>query len=629
MRLRGGMIDPTWIPYRMRTITSANQSSARKLLGISITAALSSDLSSVNKFNTTINLPSQRVNTTHVEMSNVPSVAWHGSCLVGIRALFRSQCAVQSSANSIARHLRRCWTQQQLSYSSLGYQQTWKSTRPTSHTVPRLSNALSRIRFASSAGKQQKEHGVPLDSQPLSAAEIKAIFRSSTVTPEMGNRILSVIHGRRLAGTLDQDLPSDITRAVRSKTIENGLRWLRANHPLDEDAAILARIEREEKEEEERLLRYVKEMGPQSGHWGAQLGEGNDIYGRSTFQEKRKVNEARLLAEQEKKRKEWLEGEMKDREKIQKQLKGNTELQKYNPSAVVEARPRADPRERPFLAWAQKHYIRAENTDTDFTSMTTARRILPALGVTLLVLGLCYFYAETYQPPAYGTRMWRDIPPAAATILGIIATNVSVWMLWKIPPAWRMLNRYFISVPLYPYAMSVVGSIFSHQQFKHLLTNTVILWLIGLRLHDEIGRGNFLSLYLSSGVIGSFVSLTSHVLLQRLTVTSLGASGAIAGLVAAWCMLHSDDKLVPSFLPNEWRNYLSANGSTVLLAIVAFEIFNLVSPFKVVGKLDNYAHLGGYFAGAVWAALYKSKGERERQRKRNEQRGFLERFGSM
>jgi rhomboid-like protein len=152
----------------------------------------------------------------------------------------------------------------------------------------------------------------------------------------MGNRILSVLHGRRLEGTLDVNLPSDIKRTVRPRIIENGLQWLRANHPIDEDAAILARIEREEKEEEERLLRYVKEAGPQSGHWNAQLGEGGDIYGRSTFQETRKVNEARLLAEQEKKRKEWLEGEMKDREKIQKQLKRNTELQKYNPSAVVE-----------------------------------------------------------------------------------------------------------------------------------------------------------------------------------------------------------------------------------------------------------------------------------------------------
>lgn len=35
------------------------------------------------------------------------------------------------------------------------------------------------------------------------------------------------------------------------------------------------------------------------------------------------------------------------------------------------------------------------------------------------------------------------------------------------------------------------------------------------------------------------VSLTSHVLMGRLTVTSLGASGAIAGLLAAYCTLHA------------------------------------------------------------------------------------------
>lgn len=272
----------------------------------------------------------------------MPSVAWHGSCLVGIRTLCKPSCTVQSPARLFSNSLRRYWNQRQLSYSSEGvlqYQQAWKVTRQTSHSTPASVIRSTLIRHATnSAAKQSEEteHGVPLDSQPLSAAEIKTIFRSPAVTPEMGNRILSVLHGRRLQGTLDLNLPADIKRTVRPRTIEHGLQWLRANHPIDEDAAILARIEYEEKEEEERLLRYVQELGPQSGHWNAQLGEGGDIYGRSTFQETRKVNEARLLAEEKKKRKEWLEGEMKDREKIEKQMKGNTELQKYNPSAVVE-----------------------------------------------------------------------------------------------------------------------------------------------------------------------------------------------------------------------------------------------------------------------------------------------------
>lgn len=158
----------------------------------------------------------------------------------------------------------------------------------------------------------------------------------------MGNRVLAVLQGRRLAGTLDQPLPADIRRTVPSRTIELGLQWLREHHPVDEDAAIMARIEREEREEEERLLKHAEEMGmlhPQSGYWGAQLGQKGDVYGRSVFKETRERNEKRLLEEAERERKEWLEGELKDREKIQRQqmqLQKHMELTEYNPSEVVQ-----------------------------------------------------------------------------------------------------------------------------------------------------------------------------------------------------------------------------------------------------------------------------------------------------
>lgn len=58
-------------------------------------------------------------------------------------------------------------------------------------------------------------------------------------------------------------------------------------------------------------------------------------------------------------------------------------------------------------------------------------------------------------------------------------------------------------------------------------------------VHDEIGRGNFIALYLGAGVFASFVSLTSRVLLNHISVMSLGASGGVSGLVAAWCTLHA------------------------------------------------------------------------------------------
>ncbi|KAL1990654.1 hypothetical protein VTN49DRAFT_6493 [Thermomyces lanuginosus] len=551
-------------------------------------------------------------------MSNVCSIAWR-TCPPGLRVGFTptTTLGLMSRARQATIFQRSCH------FLSPSQSPRWTTTtllRPP-HKNQATPTILRLCRYASS-NSNSPERGVPIRSEPLSASEIKAIFGpTANISPQMGNRVLAVLQGRRLAGTLDQPLPADIRRTVPSRTIERGLQWLRENHPVDEDAAIMARIEREEREEEERLLKHAEEMGmlhPQSGYWGAQLGQQGDVYGRSVFKETRERNEKRLLEEAERERKEWLEGELKDREKIQRQqmqLQKHMELAEYNPSEVVEARPRADPKERPFLAWAQKHYIRAENNDADFSQVTTAQRIFPSLLVSLVTLTLAYLFASNYEEPTVYDRLWPQLSMTTTTIGALAGVNVAIWLLWKFPPAWRTLNRYFISVPLYPYALSAVGSVFSHQALKHLATNMAILWLIGSRLHDEVSRGDFLALYVSAGVVGSMTSLTAHVLLKKLTITSLGASGAIAGLVGAWCTLHANDLLTPSFLPESYRNTFSASGSTVLAGIILFEVLNLLAPAKwKMARLDHWAHLGGYVAGAVWARSYHSnKKKRERE----------------
>jgi rhomboid-like protein len=44
-----------------------------------------------------------------------------------------------------------------------------------------------------------------------------------------------------------------------------------------------------------------------------------------------------------------------------------------------------------------------------------------------------------------------------------------------------MLNRYFISVPFKPHPLSIVGNVFSHQQFRHMALNMLMLWFIGTK----------------------------------------------------------------------------------------------------------------------------------------------------
>ncbi|KAE8354459.1 hypothetical protein BDV28DRAFT_130981 [Aspergillus coremiiformis] len=458
------------------------------------------------------------------------------------------------------------------------------------------------------------EHGVQIRPQPLSTAEIKAIFGTrAKITPKLGNRTLAVLQGRRLDGTLDLDLPSDITNSVRPSSIDSALQWLRKNYPLDEDAAIIARIDREEQQEEEEFIRRSEELGlyqPQSGSYNAELGDSNDPYGKSVLTQMRKRKEAQLLAEQEKKRQEWLDGEQKEREQLERMRRENMALQRFTNPQALEVRERADPNQRPLLAWIQKHHLRATDLDLDASKLTNGARILRILSFTIATFGLCYIFADNYQAPAKADRLWPDIPPAAATVMAIIGMNTGIFLLWKaFPPAWRLLNRYFITVAAYPRPLSLMGSVFSHQKAKHLATNMVVLWFVGTRLHDEIGRGNFLALYMASGVFGSFTSLAANILRGNLALTGLGASGATSALVAAWCMLHADEKFTLFFLPSEWQEVASAKGWVVLTGLVVFEFINMLTRRAMI---DYWAHLGGFLAGTLWATAYKKK-EREQR----------------
>ena len=131
-------------------------------------------------------------------------------------------------------------------------------------------------------------------------------------------------------------------------------------------------------------------------------------------------------------------------------------------------------------------------------------------------------------------------------------------------------------------------------------------------MHDQIGRQNFVPLYLSCGVVASFISLSRAVLTRNMLQTSLGASGAVTGAMAAWLYLNprydthhwfgmlrltvQSAKFTLIFLPD---NVSPAIPSRLILGALLFlELFSL---WKGVLRVDHYAHLGGYFAGLAGA----------------------------
>ncbi|CAG8036573.1 unnamed protein product [Penicillium salamii] len=545
-------------------------------------------------------------------MNSVVWAAWRVSC-VGLRTVASRPAKLPS--------LRLYSTRSSLlSFPTPVSHLTAQLPRSPAHTISR--------RFKRTSAKSNPEAILPR----VPDAEIKAIFGPSRFNPKLGNRILNTLQGHRLTGTLDSELPADIVRAVNQQQIDTAMDWLRNRYPVDEDAAIIARIEREDQAEQDKLMRRAEKLGlykPQSGSYEAELGEEGSPYGRSVLKEAREQNERRLLAEQERKRQEWLDGEKEEQERLNSQRNKDTSLQQYQENALTEARPRADPNERPLLAWVQKHHI-AGTHETGDIEITTTQRLLAPILFTIAVLGLCYAFSQKYEFPERKDRLMPDVPPAVATVGAIIGANLAVTLLWKyVPPAWRLLNRYFVIVPYYPSSLGLIGSTFSHQTWRHLATNMMVLALMGTRVHDEIGRGNFLAIYFASGAMGSIFSLTRSVLLGHLGMTSLGASAATSGIVAAWCMSHFDDKITMWILPHDLRDKIWTHGWFFLTCLVATEVFSLLAParfFRVwplsrLTKMDHAAHLGGYVAGAGCGYTLMQK-MKARERKARESKWF-------
>jgi membrane associated rhomboid family serine protease len=121
----------------------------------------------------------------------------------------------------------------------------------------------------------------------------------------------------------------------------------------------------------------------------------------------------------------------------------------------------------------------------------------------------------------------------------------------------------------------LITAAFLHQGIVHLAMNMFVLWLVGARLEESIGRGRYLLLYLVSGLAGS-----AGALLLSPNAITVGASGAIFGLLGALLVLERQGTYIL--------------GSSVLGLV----LLNVVITFAVP-NISIGGHLGGLVGGAA------------------------------
>ncbi|KAI0415637.1 hypothetical protein F5X98DRAFT_211829 [Xylaria grammica] len=537
-------------------------------------------------------------------MSILPIPTPSPSFQIGLRAVLRA-----SESRIVAVPTARAFsTSSPFSRRPCFQYSTWGVVRPPPASFkPRCQNLIPQVHLRTAFTFRAITHyidlpdwykdaeGLPFRREDLTQREANKIFPSNLSAPS-ANLLLKILHGRRVAGTLDDPSLAQNTRQFRITDQKRALQYLRENIPVDEilNAGLRAEDELRVIEEQDNVAKEAegqfedgspRDPPPTTREETIEAPTGrlpkkpgsDSPYGISNLDQIRARNIAKREAEEariEKERKLY-------EEELTKGNVGTLQTQQAKPRELSEFR--------------KKHLARATSDLEAPPEMAAWQRLLPTIGMAVFVILGSMAFAALYQAPPASRRLWPDIPPAAATCLSLIAVNVAIWGLWMFPPAWSFLNKYMILVAATPRPLQLLGAMFSHHSFSHLLSNMTFLWFFGTRVHDEIGRGNFLALYLSSGAVGFAASLTHLVLWRGLECTTLGASGAVYGLITAFFWMHKFDEFkVFNYPPDPISG---PQGLGFLGLILGIHLVPLVS--KRVNNVDMASHFGGMLAGVL------------------------------
>lgn len=219
--------------------------------------------------------------------------------------------------------------------------------------------------------------------------------------------------------------------------------------------------------------------------------------------------------------------------------------------------------------------------------------------------------------PLYDDNALKSIQLQYVTI-GLIVANVIVFAVevlglpdaamasFAIVPA-ELVSTAGLIVPVempyqsvaVPERLTLLTYMFFHGDIFHLAGNMLFLWVFGDNVEDAMGHAKFLVFYFLCGVLAG---LAHTFMLPHSPNPLIGASGAVAGVIAAYLMLHPRVRvwvLAFQFIP------LRLSAAVVLGVWILTQFIMILLP--EIGPVAWWAHIGGLVAGAVLIVVMKRR----------------------
>ena len=151
-----------------------------------------------------------------------------------------------------------------------------------------------------------------------------------------------------------------------------------------------------------------------------------------------------------------------------------------------------------------------------------------------------------------------------------------------------------------PERMTLLTYMFFHGSWLHLIGNMLFLWVFGDNVEDAMGHVRFIMFYLMCGI---FAGVVHSVVMRNSDLPLIGASGAVAGVVAAYLMLHPKVKFWALAL---WKIPLKISAAWALGFWAALQFVSAV--LETGDQVAWWAHVGGLVAGALLILFMRRPG---------------------
>ena len=224
---------------------------------------------------------------------------------------------------------------------------------------------------------------------------------------------------------------------------------------------------------------------------------------------------------------------------------------------------------------------------------------------------IVYIIDSTGAANEYFSRLWNWAMVPAGVISDIrpvpVLDNLGHLVGYQNNPA----------IGPHPQWITIFTSMFMHGGFLHIAGNMLYLWIFGNNIEDKLGHFKFLIFYLVCGVAAAL----SHILVASVTgnmmTPTVGASGAIAGVLGAYLILFPQAKIrtiLPIFF---FVTFVNLPALIVLGFWFLAQLSGIMSCGGQVGGGVAYgAHIGGFLMGMLWIHL-AGKDKLLRNRKRS------------